>query len=118
MRTRQRGVSLLSFIAACIVLVFVAIFGFKIGPAYFEQYTIRSIFAKIAGSPDFANATAADVRRAFGRQMEVDRISAIGPSDLEISREDGQLVIEAQYQVTVPLFANISLLMDFKASSR
>jgi hypothetical protein len=50
--------------------------------------------------------------------MEVDRITAVGPGDLEVSREDGQLVIEVEYQVTIPMFSNISLLVDFKASSR
>ncbi len=118
MRNRQQGITLLSYIVICAVVVVVAILGFKIAPAYFERYTISSMLRNIAGNREFAKATAADVRAAFRRQMDVDRITAVGPGDLEISREDGQLVIEVQYQVTIPMFSNISLLVDFKASSR
>lgn len=118
MLKRQQGVSLVGFIVVCIVVVFVAIFGFKLVPAYVEQYTINKIFRQIANNPEFANATAADVRAAYGRQISIDTVNAVGPSDLGITREAGQLVIEAEYRVTIPVIANVSLLVDFKASSR
>ncbi|MBY0437755.1 MAG: DUF4845 domain-containing protein [Burkholderiales bacterium] len=118
MRNRQQGISLIGFIMVCTALIFVAVFAFKLVPAYLEQYTITKIFNQIADNPEFVNATAADVRAAFVRQITIDSVKAIGPSDLDITREAGQLVIEAQYQVTIPLISNVSLLVDFKASSR
>jgi hypothetical protein len=118
MRNRQQGLSLIRLILVSIVLVVVVIFSLKLVPAYVQQYTITKIFRQIVQNPEFANATAADVRAAFGRQVSIDSVSAIGPGDLNISRDAGKLVIEAQYQVTIPLVANISLLVDFKASSR
>lgn len=118
MRNRQQGISLLGFILVSIGLVFVTIFAFKLVPAYLEQYTINKIFRQITTNAEFTNATAADVRAAFGRQVSIDSVSAINASDLQITRESGQLVIEAQYQVTIPLIANVSLLVDFNASSR
>lgn len=118
MRNRQQGISLIGFIMVSVVLVFVTIFAFKLVPAYLEQYTITKIFRQIVQNPEFANATAADVRAAFNRQVSIDSVKAVDSADLDISRDAGQLVIEAQYQVTIPLIANVSLLVDFKASSR
>jgi hypothetical protein len=118
MRKQQQGISLTGFIMVCVGLVFVAIFGFKLVPAYLEQYTINKMFNQIANNPEFVNATAADVRAAFSRQVSIDSVGAVGPADLDITRESGQLVIEAQYQVTIPLISNVSLLVDFKATSR
>lgn len=118
MRNRQGGITLTGFILVSIVLVFVLILGFKLVPAYLEQYTISKIFTQIARNPEFSNATAADVRAAFGRQISIDSVSAISAQDLDITREAGELIIGAQYQVTIPLIANVSLLVDFKASSR
>ncbi|MEI6318008.1 MAG: DUF4845 domain-containing protein [Pseudomonadota bacterium] len=118
MRNRQQGLSLIGLILVSIVLVVVAIFSLKLVPAYIQQYTITKIFRQIVQNPEFANATAADVRAAFNRQVSIDSVSAISSGDLDISRDAGQLVIEAQYQVTIPLAANVSLLVDFKASSR
>jgi hypothetical protein len=118
MRNRQHGVTLTGFIMVSIVLIFVLILGFKLVPAYLEQYTINKIFHQIASNPEFSNATAADVRAAFMRQVSIDTVRAISAEDLDISREAGELVISAQYQVTIPLIANVSLLVDFQATSR
>ncbi|MBC7779944.1 MAG: DUF4845 domain-containing protein [Proteobacteria bacterium] len=117
-RNRQCGVSLMGFMLVCIALVFVLIFGFKLIPAYLEQYTINKIFNQIANNPEFSNATAADVRAAFGRQVSIDQVRAISSEDLEVTREAGALVIRSQYQVVIPVIGNVSLLVDFKASSR
>jgi lipopolysaccharide export LptBFGC system permease protein LptF len=118
MRNRQQGLSLTGLILASIVVVVVAVLSLKLVPTYLQQYTITKILRQIVQNPEFANATAANVRAAFDRQVSIDSVSAISSGDLDISRDAGQLVIEAHYQVTIPLVANVSLLVDFKASSR
>lgn len=118
MRERQQGISLIGFLLVSVAIVFISIFALKLVPAYLEQYTIEKVFRQITNNPELSNATAADVRAAFARQVSIDSVRAVGPSDLEITREAGKLVIETQYQVTIPLIANVSLLVDFKASSR
>jgi hypothetical protein len=44
-------------------------------------------------------------------------MTAIKPEDIDVSTDDGKLVLSASYTVTVPLVANASLLLDFKPSS-
>jgi hypothetical protein len=117
MRNRQSGLSMTGFLSASVVIIFVLIFGFKLVPAYIEQYTISKIFKQIATSPEFVNATAADVRAAFMRQTAIDAVRVISADDLQITREQGVLVIRSEYQVVIPMIANVSLLVDFKPSS-
>ncbi len=118
MRYHQRGLALSSFLAVCVLVVFALIVSFKLVPAYIEEYTITRIFRQIASNPDFKNATAADVRAAFGRQTAIDRVEAISAQDIQVTRESGVLVIRTQYQVVIPLIGNVSLLVDFKPSSQ
>ena len=118
MRKRQSGISLLGVISVSLVLVVVTIFGLQLVPIYIEQYTITKVVRQIANNPEFASASAADVRAAFSRQATIDSVKVISASDLEITREAGQLVIETKYQVKTPVASNISLLIDFKATSR
>jgi hypothetical protein len=118
MRKRQSGISLLGLISVSLVLVVVTIFCLRLVPVYIEQYTITKVVRQIANNPEFANASAADVRAAFSRQVTIDSVKVISASDLEITREAGQLVIQTKYKVTVPLISNISLLIDFEATSR
>ena len=38
-------------------------------------------------------------------------------SQLEISKDGGRIVIEFSYEKRIPLFWNVSLLIDYKGSS-
>ena len=118
MRNRQQGITLVGLVFLSTALVFVSIFAMKLVPAYIERYTIGKIFRQIVNNPAYANATAADVRAAFQRQVVIDSVKAITPSDLVVTREAGQLVVEARYEITIPLISNISLLVAFQPTSR
>jgi hypothetical protein len=59
----------------------------------------------------------AEIRKAFDRRANVDAITVVTPGELEISKDGGELVISFAYAKTIPLFANVSLLIDFAAST-
>jgi hypothetical protein len=111
----QRGVALSGLIFWGIVLVLVAVLGMKVAPTTIEYFKIlkdaKAVVAKAA--PD---ATVADVRRSFDKFAEIDHLD-FSSSQLDISKEGGQIVIEFAYEKRIPLFANVSLLIDYQGST-
>jgi hypothetical protein len=59
----------------------------------------------------------ADVRNTFDRFAEIDMLE-FSAKELEISKENGKIVIEFAYEKRIPLFANVSLLIDYQGSAR
>jgi len=115
MYDRQRGLSMVTFLAVAVVLVFGAIAGMKVGPAYMEYSTVKKAIANAAA--ENRTGTVADVRKGFDRRAQIDDISAIGGRDLEISKEGGEVVVSFAYEKKVKLFGNVSLLIEFAGSS-
>jgi len=111
----QRGITLLGLLVAGIVVVFLAIGGLKVAPAYIEYFKVRKAVTAIASGNQ--GATVADVRRAFDLRAAVDDIDVIAGRDLDVSKDGNELVVSANYTKTIPLFGNISLLINFAASS-
>lgn len=111
----QRGVTLMGMIVACIVIVFVAIGGLKIAPAYIEYYKVKKAVVGIAQSNP--GGTVGDVRRAFQLRAAVDDIDVIDAKDLEITKEGNDVVVSATYSKRIPLFGNVNVVIDFSASS-
>jgi hypothetical protein len=105
-------------LALLIAIVFVAIIGMKLVPAYIEYYTIKSAITAITQSGELRNATVADVRKAYDRRANVDDITAVRPGDLEVTKDGNEIVIAFAYEKRVPLFYNISLLIDFASSTK
>ncbi|HXZ50857.1 MAG TPA: DUF4845 domain-containing protein [Burkholderiales bacterium] len=116
MRNRQYGITLTGLIFGSVVLVLLALLAFNVIPAYVEYFTaVKTINAVAKDNPD---STPAEVRRAFELREAVDDIPSLKPSDLDITKEGGQNVISFAYRKEVPLFTNVGLYFDFKASTR
>ncbi len=112
----QRGLTLGGLIVTLLVLGIVALVAMKVVPAYMEFGTARNAIQAIAR--ERSATTPADVRRAFESRAAIDDINAVKPSDLEITKEGGEMVISFAYRKEVPLFANVGVYMDFAASSK
>lgn len=111
----QRGVALSGLIFWGIVLVLVAVLGMKVTPTTIEYYKIlkdsKAVVAQVG-----ADATVADVRKAFDKFAEIDMLEFYG-NQLDVSKDGGKIVIEFAYEKRIHLFWNVSLLIDYKGST-
>ena len=115
---KQKGLTLSGFMTFAVIFIIVALLGFKIGPAYWEEVTIKKMFKSMAADPSLASGNKGSVERAFQLRSAVDDITSIGPKDIEVTKSGSGIVLSATYTARAPLFHNISACMDFSPSSR
>lgn len=111
----QYGITMTGFLVTAVILILVALLGFKIGPAYMEYYTIKKQIKLVADEVTVVDRRT--IENAYDRRAAIENITAISPKDLEISKDGDKIVISVDYSVKVPLFGNLSACMDFSASS-
>jgi hypothetical protein len=109
----QRGMSMLGILFICVAIVLVAIGALKIVPTYME---FRSIKAAAIAARD-GGKTVVDIQKAFDRYANVNDISTIAGKDLEISKEGNDIIVAFKYDKKIPLFANVSVLIEYAGSS-
>lgn len=118
MQSKQRGFELGQFLVFAVVLVFVAITGMRLIPAYMEDNSIKSLFTIIAHDPEMQTASPYEIQKAFERRSSIDNIEAIKPTDIEISSSgSGNLYLSASYAVKIPVVANVSIYLEFNPTS-
>jgi hypothetical protein len=115
MYRRQRGLSMTTFMVGAVILVILALGGMLIGPAYMEYGKIKK--AVVAVALEEKATSVAEVRKAFDKRAQIDDIEVISAQDLDVSKEGSEIVISFAYSKKVPLFANISLLIEFSGAS-
>lgn len=115
MKKYQRGVALTGLILWGGVLVLVAVLGMKVTPTVIEYYKILKD-AKATAAQMKPDATVADVRRTFEKFAEVDVLD-MKSSDLDVSKNNGRIVIEFAYEKRIHLFHNVSLLIEYSGST-
>jgi len=116
--TRQRGMSGIAIFVLLVLVVFIAIIGMKVTPAYIEYFTIKKAVAAITQSGELQSGSVAEVRRAFENRANIDDITSVQPQDLEITKDGSEIVVSFAYEKRIPLFYNVSLLIDFAGSSK
>jgi hypothetical protein len=100
-----------------ILVVFAALIGMKVTPAYIEYFSIKKVIAAMVDSGELRDESVASIRRSFEKRQAIEDFTAIGPQDLEISKDGNDVVLSFAYEKRIPLFYNVSLLINFSGSS-
>ncbi|MGA7179259.1 MAG: DUF4845 domain-containing protein [Thiobacillaceae bacterium] len=116
-RKQQHGVSLIGMLFWGIVIVFAAMLAMKLLPAYIEYFTIKKVLADIGRDPEIKTLSNSAIRDKFNKRSAIDDIHSVKPTDLDISKDGGRTVVSVDYPFQTKLVGNISLLVDFHASS-
>lgn len=116
-RNKQRGVSFSGFIMVAFLLVFAALLGMKIVPAYLHSAQISQTFKDMAADASLRGASVNDIEMSYRKRASINDINDISVEDIVIENESGILKLSANYAVKIPLVANITLLLEFNPSS-
>jgi hypothetical protein len=111
---KQRGMGFLGIFMICVLIVIVSIAGMKIVPAYLEYFSIKDAINKVKAQQP---ATLKDVQLAFDRFSNINNIKDITYSDLEITRDNGELELSFAYPKKIHMFDNVYVCIDFAAST-
>jgi len=114
-RQTSRGFSTFSAMVWLAILAGAMYVFFKVLPAVNEHFAVRKAVRSIVAS---GPSTPLEVQNAFERQKSIDGIVSLSGRDLEITREDGVLVITYAYDRKVPLTSDISLLIRYEGTTR
>ncbi|MDO8892752.1 MAG: DUF4845 domain-containing protein [Sulfurimicrobium sp.] len=118
MKKNQQGMTFLGVTFVGMIVVFGAILVMKLIPPYLEFWSVQKIIGVMAKDSGLPEMTTAQVRASFDKRAVVDNVNVISGKDLEISKERGQLVVAANYSVTVPIVGNLSALIAFQATTQ
>lgn len=113
----QRGITLISVIIIGALLACVLVIGFRCVPAVTEYMAVKRAMYAASTNADLSTPKY-EIERDFDRRSEIDDITSVKGSDLNIYNDSGKVVISVEYSRKVPLFGNVSLLFDFNTTTR
>ncbi|MDD5296355.1 MAG: DUF4845 domain-containing protein [Rhodocyclaceae bacterium] len=115
---RQHGFTLVGMLIMALVVLLLALLVMRVVPALMEYFTIRNDVNALVKSGELKGASVPEVREAFSKRAQVDDITAISPTDLDISKEGSELVIGFAYTKKIPLFGPVNLTIDFQGATK
>ena len=117
MQSQQRGLTMIGFLFVAVVLVMIALLAMKLVPAYIEYFSVKKILATMGQESELKSMSNADIRLDFSKRAQVGYVTVVKPEDISIDRHGAVPVISADYTFRTKLVGNVSLVVDFSASS-
>ena len=115
MKRTQRGMTMLGFLITLSVVILFIFCGMKIVPMYIEYYSVKKMLAAISNNPEAANSSKDQIRKMFGRSLEIDYVKIITPEMLKIETTDSGYNLVVDYERREELVANLDVVGKFRA---
>jgi hypothetical protein len=110
---RQAGVSLGGLIFFLLLIVFVIYVAARTVPAYVDYWQLGHVLENSLQAPGGEKLTAHEIRTRFTKELSLNNIKTVDPTDLLIEPTENGYRLVAEYSVKQPFWREISLYMDF-----
>lgn len=116
-RAKQHGFGLSQLLMWGVILGLIAVVAMKAVPSFVTYQSVLKAVKRVAAEAG-AQGTVAQIKVSFSKQMEVDNVKNITADDLDIYKENGQIVVAFAFSDKIKLFGPVSLLIEYKGSSK
>lgn len=111
---RQQGMGMLGFITIIALVAFFVTLILKLGPAYMNYWTIRTIMNEVAAQTEMLEGGARGIAGSIDRRLNVNSVYGRSSKDFVIKKIENNLYnVTVDYEDRKHLFYNIDAVLTF-----
>lgn len=115
---KQKGFTFWSLAFVIGTVVIIALLTMKLFPAYSEFFAVKRAINRLQTEGSLNSMSNREITRGFDRSRGIEGFNSVRGTDLVINKaRTGETVVSVDYEVVVPLVANVSALLTFHAST-
>lgn len=114
---KQGGATLIGIVFIAAIVVFAASIVMKMAPSYIEFFSVKKVMQAMS-QESLSTMSKREIMDSFEKRRSTAYVDSVTANDLTIEKSaTGGTVVSVQYQITKPIAANVSVVMDFNAST-
>jgi type II secretory pathway component PulJ len=113
MASKQRGITLLSFVLVLIVLAIFAVLIMNLFPVYREAFSVESAMKSVAQQPNAQNMSVGELQRMLQKRFDIDYVDNVSAKQLTLVRDRAGNQLQMTYEVRKPLVYNLDFVAMF-----
>jgi beta-lactam-binding protein with PASTA domain len=112
-RPKQSGISFLGLLFVVGILACLGVLGAQVFPTVVEYQAILKAAQKAS-----AGNSVPEVRQIFERASAIDDFKAVGPKDLDVTKNGDKVVVKFAYTKEIHMFGPAYLLLKYSGQSK
>ena len=110
---RQQGMGLLGLLLIAMMVGFFVMSAIRIAPGYIEYLSVRDIVIRVVEEYNPEEDTFVDLRRKLADFFNTNQIKSLKPQDIEITRREGKVIVNANYEQRIPLVWRVDAVVRY-----
>lgn len=114
----QKGLSMLGWMLALVVVAFLASVALKIIPHYLDNNSLRTVITSVETDPSLKIRTVGEYYQHLKKGLKINAIDLDIQETVEIKQERNVFIVNVKYERREPMIKNIDLVLNFDQEYR
>lgn len=110
---KQRGITALGLLLILMIFGFFVLLVIRLVPVYLEHMSVASSIKSLEQEVGIADKSPQEVRTLLTRRLEINSVDNFKYDLIKIKNEKGKLLVSLDYEVRVPILANVDAIVSF-----
>lgn len=116
MHSRQRGMTMISWLIVLGVAVFFVLIGVKMVPTYLENYSVKQVLLTMENDRTVRKMTPKQMKDSFIKRIKINGVYDFDRSWIKIKKEKIGTRFAVDYEIRKPVAGNVAIVMTFSDS--
>jgi hypothetical protein len=110
----MKGFNIWALSINLLLLGAILVVALRVAPSYLEYLTVKDLITRAAQEHDPRSETLTDLKSRLAKLLNTNQVTDTTLGDIDIYRERGVIVIDANYEKRFPLFWILDGVMKFE----
>ena len=115
---KQKGLTLISWLAIIAVVLFNAIMAMSVVPVYLNDHSVKSMMQGLETDTSVRSATPKKIKEIIAKRLRVNNVYSVTKDDIVIKKSNNDYIITIVYEPRGRLIGSLDYIITFKHEAR
>ena len=115
---KQKGLTLISWLAIIAVVLFNAIIAMNVVPVYLNDHSVKSMMQGLETDSSLRGATPKKIKESIAKRLRINNVYSVTKNDIVIKKSKNDYVITIVYEPRGRLVGSLDYIVTFKHEAR
>ena len=115
---KQKGLTLISWLAIIAIVLFNAIIAMNVVPVYLNDHSVKTMMQNLESDSTVRGATTKKIKEIITKRLRINNIYSISKDQIKIQKSKADYLITIEYEPRGRLIGSLDYIVTFKHEAR
>ena len=118
LKSKQRGLTMISWMVVLVFFVFFAVMLMNILPVYMTDATVATVMESLPDDKTAKRTSAKELRSLVHKRLTINSVYSIEPKTIKVKKGRGENIVIIEYEPRGTLVGSLDFIVSFRHEAR